>query len=139
MFGVAGRRHFDDGHRLLAAGRHVSADHLAGLAAECIIKAVLVEYLGISMTPSGQPQLPDRTKLGHLPELWSQVATHLGGRGGARFAELLAAANPFARWQVHDRYSDGAGIDEQASRAHLNAAARILAIHEHARLDGALP
>ncbi|MGH3616296.1 MAG: hypothetical protein ACRDRK_27620 [Pseudonocardia sp.] len=56
QFAAAGRRHLDDGQLLLAHARHVTADHLAGLAAECMLKAVLVDFLGATLSPRGTPQ-----------------------------------------------------------------------------------
>ena len=138
-FGVAGRRRFTDGRHLFDHERHVNADHLAGLAAECTLKALLVEYLGIVVRSSGPPLLPDGARLGHLPDLWPQIASYVDGRAGAQLTELLADVNPFAEWRIDDRYADGEDIDETACYAHLQAASRVLAIREQAQLNGALP
>lgn len=138
-FAAAGRRHFTDGSHLFDNERHVNADHLAGLAAECTLKALLVEYLGIGLPQAGPPLLPDGGRLGHLPNLWPQVAAFVDGRAGAELTELLADLNPFEGWRIDDRYSDGGDIDEAASHAHLEAASRVLAIREQAQLNGAMP
>lgn len=138
-FGVAARRHLKDGLHLHGVGSHVTADHLAGLSAECALKAVLTGFLAVPLSQKGIPTLPSGNNVGHLPGIWSQVGAYIGGRTGARLTGLLAASNPFDTWDIADRYSDGALISAAVSRAHLDAAFAIVEIHDLAVVSGAVP
>ncbi|WP_189224282.1 hypothetical protein [Saccharothrix coeruleofusca] len=139
-FGDAARRHHADARALSELGRHGNADHLAGVAAECGLKAIIVEHLGGVVTPTGKPKHTlAQDKLGHLPDLWDQMPLVARGRNGAQFVELITDENPFSRWDVSERYSDGTHITATRAAEHLASAARIIAIHERATIDGALP
>jgi len=141
-FAAAGRRHLDDGQELFRQGRHVTADHLAGLAAECGLKAILIDFLGATLSSRGIPQIQQGTGTfplrHHLPELWGQVGAYATGRSGTQFIALLTATNPFASWDIADRYADGSGITQQSSKNHLTTAVSVTRIHEQARLNGSV-
>jgi hypothetical protein len=137
----AARRHERDAAHLLGVGRHVTADHLAGFAAECSIKAVLTGVGGVPTPAAGAPQAGN-TKFQHLPGLWADASLYLAGL--AAFASsatisLLASNNPFAQWSVSDRYEDDAVAPVARSAAHWAAARTLLSIAEQAALTGGLP
>ncbi|MBM7812843.1 hypothetical protein [Saccharothrix algeriensis] len=139
-FGAAAKRHHADAEVLARVGRHGNADHLAGVAAECGLKAILVGFLGGAVNAKGFPGHPAATKpLGHLPELWGQIALAADGRSGAQFSALILTANPFSEWEVSERYSDGAHITSNRAADHIAEAARVIAVHEQAVIDGVLP
>jgi hypothetical protein len=137
-FDVAGRRHLDDGRHLVDDGRHVNGDHLIGLAAECLLKAVLVGYLGATVA-NNKPPATNGKEHKHLPTLWTSVGAVVSGRSGSQFSALLGGANPFSAWSIHDRYADGSDITVQHARDHLTAADTIAALHQQAVLNGVLP
>lgn len=147
----------------LAAGDqlHISADHLAGLAAECAIKAILLDYLGSRLNekqrayspdlmipqqqqpPPGseKPKKQDRKEYvhEHLPELWGQLSTIASRRRGRETGPLfmqLIQQNPFHDWDVGGRYCDGTAISEEDLTRHMQAAYDLLAAHEQARTLG---
>ncbi|MBB4963045.1 hypothetical protein [Saccharothrix violaceirubra] len=123
------------------AGRHANADHFAGIAAECALKGILHEFLGATPNQRGlleHPQMSGKKEAGHLPGLWSQLSAVATGRNAAQFAELISAPNPFASWDVAERYSDGTHISDQRSAEHLAAARNIIALYERAKIDGVL-
>ncbi|MDB1088773.1 hypothetical protein PJ985_14490 [Streptomyces sp. ACA25] len=145
----------------LAADRRltIAADHSAGLAAECAIKAILLDYLGSRLNdkqrpysedlkldaqlnpPGGKRRKQPRTEYlhEHLPELWGQLTTLLDRRRARETGTLflrLIGHNPFHDWNVADRYGDGTAISDADLRRHLRAAYELLAAHEQARVLG---
>ncbi|MFG3145342.1 hypothetical protein [Streptomyces sp. NPDC048243] len=152
-FAKASRNHYRAA--MLAAAKHlrISADHLAGLAAECAVKAILIDFLGSRLDASNKPEHPevkylDRSrkkpqwtnKHGHLPELWEHLTAvahrRRGGGSSALFTQLIWE-NPFAGWDVADRYCDGTAITEADIDRHLEAAYALIAAHEQAGILGA--
>ena len=145
QFWDAARRHHDDAKHLVAWDRPGSADHLAGFAAECAIKAILIGFLGSQLDSKGMPFSPalqttsrDRKVYGHghLPGLWGQLATLANGRVGPVFTGLVAQPNPFTQWDVADRYSDASTINATRVTRHLVAARALCSAYEMAQLTG---
>jgi len=54
-FAAAAARHCRDADFLHTDNRFASADHLAGIAAECGLKAIILHFLGGRLTPAGVP------------------------------------------------------------------------------------
>lgn len=158
-FRAASGHHYHSA-RLAAADRlTIAADHSAGLAAECAIKAILLDYLGSRLNDkqrpynsalelSSQPNPPggkwrkqDRKEYlhEHLPDLWGQLTAILDRRRaretGVLFLRLIGH-NPFHDWDVSGRYCDGTAISEADLDRHLRAAYDLLAAHEQARILG---
>ncbi|MFI9384140.1 hypothetical protein [Kutzneria sp. NPDC052558] len=141
-FATAARRHYADGDHLFSMQRYASADHLAGFAAECALKVILLQFLGATLV-KGKPVSVigggQKVPHSHLPPLWDNLPLVASGRGGASFVALMTKPNPFVGWAVDDRYSDGKHIDPVQVRAHLDAAKQIIAIQQQAQIAGALP
>ncbi|MEV7120207.1 hypothetical protein [Kitasatospora griseola] len=153
QFWDAAKRHYADAQHLNAQGRLGSADHLAGFAAECAIKAILIGFLGSQVDPKGKPFSPvlkipgQRQKSwdyqhGHLPQLWTQLAGVVqgqAGRGtvvGPKFIALISQPNPFAHWDVADRYADASSITVARVAGHLTAANDLCETYQLALLTG---
>jgi hypothetical protein len=140
-FKAAARRHYRDAQFLMGGERWPNADHLGGMAAECALKAILLGYFGVALNQKdipvyGQPP----KKLGHVNHLWTELSQVVSGRAiGPAFTALLAGPEPFATWDVTDRYSNGNAITEVGARAHVNHAKAILGMLEQAMLTGAVP
>lgn len=152
-FAAASRNHYRAATLASEKNLRISADHLAGLAAECAVKAILADFLGSRLnarnrlenaevaTVKGAPG--NRTRKpqehGHLPELWEHLTAvahrRRGGGSGALFTQLIWE-NPFADWDVGDRYSDGTAITDSALDRHLKAAYDLIAAHEQAGILG---
>ncbi|MGA5441984.1 hypothetical protein ACPCKW_21020 [Streptomyces griseoincarnatus] len=159
-FWAAGQNHYHAAK--LAADRRlpVSADHLAGLAAECAIKAILLACLGSQLNPKNkpfhpalkqppqqQPQAGQKAKQqhwseyehGHLPDLWAQLAEVVklsaGRQVGPMFQQMLLQ-NPFHSWHVAARYCNGTSISTADLQRHLKAAYDLIAAFEYARQTG---
>jgi hypothetical protein len=151
-FATASRNHYRAALLAAAKDLRISADHLAGLAAECAVKAILIDFLGSRLDARNMPEHPevkylDRSrkkpqwtnKHGHLPELWEHLTAvahrRRGGGSGALFTQLIWK-NPFADWDVADRYCDGTAITEADVDRHLKAAYALIAAHEQAGILG---
>ena len=123
-------------------GRLPSADHLAGFAAECCLKAILIRFLGAALDQWGKPYSTvgnQTVKHGHLPSLWANLSLVATGRAGAQFGTLISGPNPFAAWDVGDRYLDGSAISQARVQQHVTEAKKIMAIHQLAEIAGSLP
>lgn len=141
QYASAARRHFADSSHLYADKRLASADQLAGFAAECALKVILLQFLGAHMHKSGKPASMINKKEvlhGHLPDLWINLPLVASGRNAANFATLVAQSNPFKQWSVFDRYSDGKTITDAQVNQHLSEARKILAMLQQAQFTGAL-
>lgn len=151
-FATASRNHYRAATLAAERDLRISADHLAGLAAECAVKAILIDFLGSRLDVWNKPEHPevkylDRSrkkpqwtnKHGHLPELWEHLTAvahrRRGGGSGALFTQLIWN-NPFAGWDVGDRYCDGTAITDTVIDRHLKAAYDLIAAHEQASILG---
>jgi hypothetical protein len=138
-FTASARRHVDDAGFLHGSARLTNADHLAGLAAECGLKALIEGYLGGKRNPkdlitdprSGKPMMH------HVDTLWPEVALIIQSRPAKSLVQLLAN-QPFADWKVSERYCDGSHLTGAVVLDHLNAARKVVSILEQAIIDGAL-
>lgn len=140
-FKAASRRHGRDARYLLDGGRWSNADHLAGLAAECGLKAILQGWLGASLNvkdilvwePSG------KELRFHVNKLWPELPLILSGRSGPALVALVVRSAPSATWDVADRYSGDNAITEQHARGHVGKAEEIVKLLDQAELTGAVP
>jgi hypothetical protein len=132
-FRDASGRHLEDADVLRNERRHANADHLYGVSAECSLKAVMVT-LGLATKPDGAPE--DRGYLVHMPGLWSAFQSFAQGRLASRYLEPLDHGNPFADWQIDQRYWSRTGILEGAAQAHRTAALQCRESLERQLLDG---
>ena len=139
-FGLAARRHLRDAQHLLVDGRFPNAEHLAGFAAECAIKALLIGFYGLPSPTKGAPKL-GKQAFSHLPGLWADAAIFVNGRtalAGTRASVLLASTNPFTAWSVDGRYEDGNAVTHSTANRFWGEARRLVALLEQAELNGAL-
>ena len=133
-FAVSARRHLDDARYLHSDGRHPNADHLSGLAAECALKALVVEGLG-GQVKQGFAFTADEKKLrGHIDAAWAEIAALADGRPEPEVLDLLTD-QPFADWRVDDRYSSGIHIDDGTVEVHLIGATRAIKALEAVQLS----
>jgi hypothetical protein len=136
---AAAERHCADAAFLANSSRWPNADHLAGFAAECALKEMLISFLGAQKT-TGKPFSivgGARRDHGHLPALWGEAVALLAGRQTPA-TTLLLATSPFGTWSVHDRYEDGAGVAQGAAAARVQMARQLVAHLAAAKLQGGL-
>jgi HEPN domain-containing protein len=137
-FRAAARRHYVDAAFLLDDSRVPNADHLAGLAAECGLKAILEGWYGAQVLGDFLEWNGERVR-SHVNRLWGELSTALAGRTGATLTALLLASAPFTGWDVADRYRDGTAVSDQSARDHVGTAKKVIEILEQAILDGIVP
>lgn len=140
-FKTAARRHHSDAQFLFDDRRWPNADHLAGVAAECGLKAILLHYLGARLDSRSRPVWGQNSRRldSHIKQLWDEVRLVVAGRSAPVFASLVTGSAPFADWEIDDRYSDGNTITERRALDHLDTARAIMEVLEQAVRDGVLP
>ncbi|MGK5446058.1 hypothetical protein [Streptomyces radiopugnans] len=146
----AGHDHYRAARKLADGGALTGpADHLAGIAAECVIKAMLIDFFGSKQDkPDSIPYSPalrqapglsnkaarKLSEHGHLPEVWSQLHMLANGRRGAVLAQHIPPKNPFEEprdeWNVAHRYRDGREISRRRVFRHLDAALRLITAYD---------
>lgn len=137
---VAAKRHFDDADLLRSEGRLPNADQLAGLAAECALKEMLVSFFGAHVPNETARPVVAGEQLGHLPKLWTQAAVVIAGRAASSaLAGILHGSNPFATWSIHDRYGDGSALTQPDVDQRIEAARLVLGHLQAAKATGSLP
>ncbi|MGH3867680.1 MAG: hypothetical protein ACRDQ4_16390 [Pseudonocardiaceae bacterium] len=119
--------------------RPANADHLAGFAAECALKALIAGFLGGRINQNGLVVHPDTgTPIKkHVNSLWPEMSTIVRNRPVNALMPLLTS-NPFAGWKVDERYCDGSHLTPATVADHIFAARTVVGILEQARLDGML-
>ncbi|MGW8488402.1 hypothetical protein [Streptomyces sp. NPDC055886] len=105
------------------------ADHLAGLAAECVVKAMLMDFFNAKQDiPYGKPYSQETpqdkpTWHGHMPKVWDHLQLIASGTRGNLIRQQLPTQNPFStpsdEWDVYHRYRDGDDFDPQRLPRHL--------------------
>jgi HEPN domain-containing protein len=102
-YAQAAVRNYRDAERLAAAGRHDSAGHLIGLAAECCIK----KFAG------GFTRPPNTEIDGHLPQVKREIRLILQGRNiTGPLLQLVSRSEFFSDWHINDRYEEDGYVDQ---------------------------
>lgn len=130
----AHKRHWDDAERLFTAQRWANADHLYGMAAECGLKRLMLEF-GMPVDAAGSPnEKSDRT---HVNSIWARYESYRSGNvAGAKYG--LAAGNPFDNWHVSDRYAHQHSFNQPSTRAHQQGAQQVRKLITKAQREGLL-
>ncbi len=128
-------RHDADADLLLENERWANADHHYGLAAECALKALLLQQ-GIpsdngDMSPDRQYQRYRK----HINDLWDSYQSFMQ----TRHAYAIPPDNPFQDWDIAQRYAPEKEITEHAARNHATAVGTLKQIIRKAERDGVLP
>lgn len=128
-------RHDADADLLLENGRWANADHHYGLAAECALKAILLQQ-GIA---SDNGDISKDKKYWpykqHINKLWDKYQSFMQKKN----TYVLPTRNPFHDWHINQRYAHENDITEQTARNHGAAVASLKKIVKKAKLDGVLP
>lgn len=129
----AHRRHGEDAKRLFEAGRWANADHLYGMAAECGLKRLMLVF-GMPYDPGrDKPQRRDDRQ--HADAIWARYESYRHGHPhGAAYA--LPAGNPFADWDISQRYGHQNQFDQARVESHKTAAQWVHRLIRQALLDG---
>ncbi|WP_369212588.1 hypothetical protein [Streptomyces flavofungini] len=156
-YACAGERHYEDASYLHGDGRVLNADHLFGLAVECLMKALLKRFAGqhgVSMKDSGgsesdrlwwddpEAENPNRKRkaLGHVNQMRQALPLLVDGRSGPALDQALSRVSvDFEKWLVDDRYTDGAHLAPELLSRRQGAATLAYDLHLHVELTGKLP
>ncbi|MCC6437435.1 MAG: hypothetical protein IT196_20565 [Acidimicrobiales bacterium] len=139
-YAESSQRHARDAVHLAEVGRVENADHLAGFAVECGLKALLCGPGGVSVPDAGAPR-HGGVAFGHLPGLWDDVALYFTGplvRSVPGLASLLAQPNIFKQhsWSISDRYESDGYVGDARSEALLALTFRVQRLLSAAALNG---
>lgn len=124
-------RHATDADLLLDKERWANADHHYGLAAECALKAILLQQ-GIS---SKGGDIADPKYKQHIDKLWEKYQSFMQTKN----TYVLPTRNSFHDWSIDQRYAHENDITEQTARNHGAAVASLKKIVKKAELAGVLP
>ena len=116
----AHKRHWLDAELLFQNKRWANASQLHGFSAECGLKAVMQQHLGMHVDAQGKPA--DAKYRKHVQEIWPLFPALATGRPGRRFLRHLPSHNPFSNWSHHDRYAASAGFRQSSGTAHRTGA-----------------
>lgn len=131
----AHERHWSDAERLFAAGRYANADHLYGMAAECGLKRLMVNF-GMAVNPAtGSPVV--REDKSHANHVWARFESYRSGKvEGVDYG--LPAPNPFDNWDASDRYAHQSNFNQASVQLHQAGAAAIRELIKKAQREGLL-
>lgn len=129
----AHQRHWDDAERLHVAERWANADQLYGLAAECGLKT-LMQAFGMQFD-----SVKDRPQNGsdrvHANGAWDRYETYRSGHhAGTNYG--IAGLNPFANWDVSQRYANQSHFDMAHVNPHKLGAKEVNCMIKKAKLEG---
>lgn len=129
----AHERHWVDAEGLFQAQRWANADHLYGMAAECGLKWLMLAF---GMPYDSARNRPDKSQDRiHANGIWARFESYrCGHHQGAGYA--LTAPNPFADWNVAQRYAHQANFDQARAQAHQVGASSVRGLIKKAQKDG---
>lgn len=128
----AHERHWDDAERLFQSQRWANADHLYGIAAECGLKRLMVQFGMPVDSAAGAPTKPVDRK--HADAMWARFESYRSGR--TEGAEYVLPANPFSHWLVSDRYAHESHFDQARAEGHRTGAQAVRGLIAKARREG---
>lgn len=131
----AHERHWSDAERLFQAQRWANADHLYGMAAECGLKRLMMVF-GMSVdTATGSPVNNKDWK--HVNNIWARFESYRSGHAqGTGYA--LSPNNPFAHWDVSDRYAHQSDFDQARVQGHQAGTQAVRSLIAKAQREGLL-
>lgn len=131
----AHERHWDDAERLLQAQRWANADHLYGMVAECGLKQLMLAF---GMLYDAARDRPDsRQDRVHANGAWARFESYRSGHAQG-MGYVLPLSNPFANWDVADRYAHQANFDQARVQGHQAAAQTVRGLIAKAQREGLL-
>lgn len=126
-------RHWDDAERLFQDQRWANADHLYGLAAECGLKRLMLAF---GMPYDTARDWPDRKQdREHANGLWARFESYrCGHHQGTDY--VLTTPNPFADWDVAQRYAHRSNFDQARAEAHQAGVILVRNLVQKAKREG---
>src|SRR5579872_4073477 len=108
---AAARRHLEAAEKLLSGGhRRDVAGYLYGIAAECAVKAMMIEA---GMRPVSETRTAGDPFFAHFPDLRSILRDRLTGRRGTPLARLVHDDRFLNNWATRMRYAPSREIRDE--------------------------
>jgi len=98
----ASHRHYTDAGLLDRHERYANADHLYGIAAECMLKTIMI---GLGAQVSNKGNLREQAYKVHIDTLWLEFSAFVGGAGGSNYMPFPPHQTPFLDWDINQRYA----------------------------------
>lgn len=131
----AHRRHWDDAQYLYRDRRWANADHLYGMAAECGLKLLMLKFGMPYDGTKGRPSKKDDRV--HADGVWARFESYRQGHVlGTGYA--LSTVNPFANWEVADRYVHQSNFVQARVQDHQIGAQQVCDLIAKAQREGLL-
>lgn len=131
----AHERHWEDARRLFDAQRWANADHLFGMAAECGLKRLMLAFSMPYDAEKDRPaQQSDRV---HANGIWDCFESYRSGHAQGT-GYVLPPNNPFANWDVADRYAHQASFNQARAQEHQAGAQMVRDLIAKAQREGLL-
>lgn len=126
-------RHWTDAEHLFQLQRWANADHLYGLAAECGLKRLMLEFgMGFDIAKDRPSASADQV---HVDKVWVRYETYRSGHPqGAGYT--LPTVNPFSQWRVSDRYANESNFNRGRAQVHQAGAQEVCKLIAQAKLNG---
>jgi hypothetical protein len=105
-FKIAAKRHYNDAEYLKQAGRKANAGQLFGLAAECGIKAVMIQVLN---KPNPRKHLHNGLLEHRFLDL---LYSDLGQGRTSNYLAIIPNIQSFSNWSIDHRYWDDAAVPD---------------------------
>ena len=107
---AAARRHLQAAEALAGGHRRDVAGYLFGIAAECALKAMMIDA---GLRPSSPPHRRDDPFFAHFPDLRTLLRDALQGRRGTPLTNYVQNDAFLNNWSTRMRYSHGRDIQDQ--------------------------
>lgn len=129
----AHERHWVDAEGLFQAQRWANADHLYGMAAECGLKRLMLAFgMPYDTTKDRPNSQQDRV---HANGTWARFESYrCGHHQGAGYA--LTTPNPFADWDVAQRYAHQSNFDQARAESHQVGVILVRNLVQKAKREG---
>jgi hypothetical protein len=129
----AHQRHWDDAEQLYTAERWANADQLYGLAAECGLKKLMLLFgMPFDSVRDSPQNFSDRV---HANGAWDRYETYRSGHhAGTHYG--IAEPNPFADWDISQRYANQSLFDMAYVNPHKFGAKKVNEMIKKAMLEG---
>lgn len=126
-------RHLEDAGILYESSRFANADQLFGLAAECGLKKLMIVF---GMPFDSTKDIPQsRDDKVHINGCWDRYESYRSGHHAGTHYGLIPV-NPFANWNISDRYAHQSNFSQAYVDPHKMGANEIKKLVAKAKLEG---
>jgi hypothetical protein len=129
----AHERHWNDAELLFTGQRWANADHLYGMAAECGLKRLMQAF--DMPFDTGKDRPAKGSDCSHADGVWARYESYRSGHiRGAGY--ILPTNNPFADWNISQRYAHQNHFNQVRTMAHQTGASQVCQLIKKAILEG---